>query len=176
MADKEKIGVVGTGRMGLAITKHLIKHGYAVVGQDIDAKAIDAARAAGAEAVKTPAEVGKAAKFVIVAVGYDEEAAAVMLDKGGLLETMGPGSVDLGVVHLHAGPRQDAGGTRPRERRRPARCADLPRADGGRRRHHVDPVRRQRSRVQARRADPAHASPPTSCCSATSAPGSSARR
>jgi len=93
MADKEKIGVVGTGRMGLAITKHLIKHGYAVVGQDIDAKAIDAARAAGAQAVKTPAEVGKAAKFVIVAVGYDEEAAAVMLDTGGLLETMGPGSV-----------------------------------------------------------------------------------
>ena len=44
MAGKEKIGVVGTGRMGLAITKHLIKHGYAVVGQDIDAKAIDAAR------------------------------------------------------------------------------------------------------------------------------------
>ena len=93
MADKEKIGVVGTGRMGLAIAKHLMKHGYAVVGQDIDAKALDAARAAGAEVVKTPAEVGKAAKFVIVAVGYDDEAAAVMLDKGGLLETMGPGSV-----------------------------------------------------------------------------------
>ena len=62
MADKEKIGVVGTGRMGLAITKHLIKHGYAVVAQDIDPKAIDAARAAGAQAVKTPAEVGKAAR------------------------------------------------------------------------------------------------------------------
>jgi D-arabinose 1-dehydrogenase-like Zn-dependent alcohol dehydrogenase len=85
MADKEKIGVVGTGRMGLAIAKHLIKHGYAVIGQDIDAKALDAARAAGAEAVKTPAEVGKAAKFVIVAVGYDEEASAVMLGPGGLL-------------------------------------------------------------------------------------------
>lgn len=93
MADKERIGVVGTGRMGLAITKHLIKHGYKVVGQDIDAKALDAAREAGAETVKTPAEVGKAATFVIVAVGYDDEAAAVMLDKSGLLETMGPGSV-----------------------------------------------------------------------------------
>ena len=92
MADKETVGVVGTGRMGLAITKHLIKHGYAVVAQDIDQKALDAARAAGAQTVKTPADVGKAARFVIVAVGYDDEAAAVMLDKGGLLETMGPGS------------------------------------------------------------------------------------
>jgi len=92
MAGKETIGVVGTGRMGLAIVKHLIKHGYDVVGQDIDAAALDAAKAAGATVVKTPAEVGKLAKFVIVAVGYDDEASAVMLDKGGLLETMGPGS------------------------------------------------------------------------------------
>jgi 3-hydroxyisobutyrate dehydrogenase-like beta-hydroxyacid dehydrogenase len=93
MADKERIGVVGTGRMGQAMIKHLIKHGYSVTGQDIDQKALDAARAAGAQTVKTPAEVGKAARFVIVAVGYDEEAAAVMLGDGGLLETMGPGSV-----------------------------------------------------------------------------------
>jgi 3-hydroxyisobutyrate dehydrogenase len=93
MAGKETIGVVGTGRMGQAIVRHLIKHGYDVVGQDIDAAALDAAKAAGAQTVKTPAEVGKLAKFVIVAVGYDDEASAVMLDKGGLLETMGPGSV-----------------------------------------------------------------------------------
>ena len=93
MASKERVGIVGTGRMGLAIAKHLIKHGYAVVAQDIDANALEAARSAGAEIVKTPAEVGKAAKFVIVAVGYDEEASSVMLDKGGLLETMGAGSV-----------------------------------------------------------------------------------
>ena len=93
MADKERIGVVGTGRMGLAITKHLIKHGYAVTAQDIDQQALDAARTAGAQTVKTPAEVGKASRFVIVAVGYDEEAAAVMLDKAGLLETMAAGSV-----------------------------------------------------------------------------------
>jgi len=92
MAHKEKIGIVGTGRMGQAIAKHLIKHGYEVVGQDIEAKALDAVRAIGAETVKTPAEVGKLAKFVIVAVGYDEEASAVMLDKDGLLETLGPGS------------------------------------------------------------------------------------
>ena len=95
MADKtgERIGVVGVGRMGIAIVGHLIKNGYAVVAQDIDGKALEAARAAGAETVATPAEVGKASRFVIIAVGYDDEAAAVMLDKGGLLETMGAGSV-----------------------------------------------------------------------------------
>ncbi len=89
----ELIGVVGVGRMGLAITKHLMKHGYRVIAQDIDSKAMNDARATGAKTVATPAEVGKEATFVIVAVGYDDEAAAVMLDKGGLLESMTPGSV-----------------------------------------------------------------------------------
>ena len=74
MADKEKIGVVGTGRMGQAMVRHLIKHGYAVMAQDIEPKAVEAARALGAETAKTPAEVGRACKFVIVAVGYDDEA------------------------------------------------------------------------------------------------------
>ena len=91
MAATEKVGIVGTGRMGIAIAQHLIKHGYSVVAQDIDPKAMDAARQAGAQTVKSPAEVGKAVKLAIVAVGYDDEAAAVMLDKDGLLETMGPG-------------------------------------------------------------------------------------
>jgi len=96
MADKEKIGVVGTGRMGQAMVRHLIKHGYAVVAQDIEPKAVEAARGLGADTAKTPAEVGKACKFVIVAVGYDDEATAVMLGQGGLLETMGAGGV-IGV-------------------------------------------------------------------------------
>jgi 3-hydroxyisobutyrate dehydrogenase-like beta-hydroxyacid dehydrogenase len=96
MADKEKIGVVGTGRMGQAMARHLIKHGYPVMAQDIEPKSITAARALGAEAAKTPAEVGKACKFVIIAVGYDDEATAVMLGPGGLLETMGAGGI-IGV-------------------------------------------------------------------------------
>jgi 3-hydroxyisobutyrate dehydrogenase-like beta-hydroxyacid dehydrogenase len=96
MADKEKIGVVGTGRMGQAMVRHLIKHGYPVMAQDIEPKSITAARALGAEAAKTPAEVGKACKFVIIAVGYDDEATAVMLGPGGLLETMSADSV-IGV-------------------------------------------------------------------------------
>jgi 3-hydroxyisobutyrate dehydrogenase-like beta-hydroxyacid dehydrogenase len=96
MANKEKIGVVGTGRMGQAMVRHLIKHGYPVMAQDIEPKSITAARALGAEAAKTPAEVGKACKFVIIAVGYDDEATAVMLGPDGLLETMGAGSV-IGV-------------------------------------------------------------------------------
>ena len=96
MANKEKIGIVGTGRMGQAMARHLIKNGYAVLAQDIEPKALEAVRALGAETAKTPAEIGRQCKFVIVAVGYDDEATAVMLGPGGLLETMGAGCV-IGV-------------------------------------------------------------------------------
>jgi 3-hydroxyisobutyrate dehydrogenase len=93
MAAKEKIGLVGVGRMGQAMVRNLIKHGYAVLAHDLEPKAVAAAQALGAETAKTPADVGRACQFVIVAVGYDDEAEAVMLGKDGLLETMGAGSV-----------------------------------------------------------------------------------
>jgi 3-hydroxyisobutyrate dehydrogenase-like beta-hydroxyacid dehydrogenase len=89
----EQIGVVGVGRMGLAIVKHLIRHGYPVTAYDIDARQCDAARAAGAASAASPAAVGLASRFVIIAVGYDDEAYEVMLGKSGLLETMAAGSI-----------------------------------------------------------------------------------
>ena len=91
-ASGEMIGLVGVGRMGLAFVGHLIRHGYRVTAYDIAPERADAARAAGATVVDTPAAVGLAATFVIIAVGYDNEASAVMLDSGGLLETMGRSS------------------------------------------------------------------------------------
>ena len=35
---KERVGIVGVGRMGLAMLKHLVKHGYQVTACDIDDK------------------------------------------------------------------------------------------------------------------------------------------
>src|SRR5215813_8112404 len=93
MADKERIGIVGIGRMGLSMMKHLLKHGYPVVACDLSPKQCETARAAGAAIAASPAEVGKAARFVIIGVGYDDEVQAVMLGDNGLLATMQPGSV-----------------------------------------------------------------------------------
>ncbi len=48
MTDKSRIGIVGVGRMGLAMLKHLVKHGHPVTACDLNPKQCDAARAAGA--------------------------------------------------------------------------------------------------------------------------------
>jgi 3-hydroxyisobutyrate dehydrogenase len=89
---KQRVGIVGAGRMGLAMLKHLIKHGYAVTVCDISDKQRQAARAIGAAIAGTPAEVGKASDIVILGVGYDDEVEAVVFGKDGLIATMAAGS------------------------------------------------------------------------------------
>ena len=61
-----------------------------MLAQDIEPRRSAAAQALGADGAKTPAEVGRACEFVIVAVGYDDEAEAVMLDQVGLLKPCAP--------------------------------------------------------------------------------------
>lgn len=90
---KDHIGIVGAGRMGLAMLKHMVKKGYKVTVCDIAEKQIEAAKSAGAGAVATPAELGKLCSFVIIGVGFDPECEQVITGKGGLLETMKPGGI-----------------------------------------------------------------------------------
>jgi 3-hydroxyisobutyrate dehydrogenase len=92
-ATKERVGIVGVGRMGLAMLKHLVKHGYPVTACDVDDKQRAKAREAGATTVKTPAEVARAADFVIIGVGYDDEVNEVVLGPEGLLADLAPGSI-----------------------------------------------------------------------------------
>jgi len=91
--QKERVGIVGAGRMGHAMLKHLIKHGYSVTVCDISAEALAKARAAGAATADSPAALAKAAEFVILGVGYTDEVNAVVYGDGGLLANLPKGAI-----------------------------------------------------------------------------------
>src|SRR6266852_849950 len=90
---KDRVGVVGAGRMGIAMVKHLVKHGFPVVVCDLDQMRLDQSKAAGATTARTPAELGKQTNFVILGVGYDDEVNQVVLGQNGLMETLLRGSI-----------------------------------------------------------------------------------
>jgi 3-hydroxyisobutyrate dehydrogenase-like beta-hydroxyacid dehydrogenase len=90
---KERVGVIGVGRMGLPMVRHLIGHGHEVVACDIEARNLAKARDLGARAASSPAELGKHVGFVILGVGYDDEVTAVTLGEAGVLATLPQGSI-----------------------------------------------------------------------------------
>jgi 3-hydroxyisobutyrate dehydrogenase/2-hydroxy-3-oxopropionate reductase len=85
--------MIGPGRMGLAMVRHLIKAGYPVTATDVNAEQLAKAAAAGAATAATSAEVGRRSDYVIIAVGYDDEVVAAASGKDGLLDAMTPGGV-----------------------------------------------------------------------------------
>ncbi|NIJ09231.1 3-hydroxyisobutyrate dehydrogenase-like beta-hydroxyacid dehydrogenase [Sphingomonas vulcanisoli] len=91
--QRESVGIVGVGRMGLPMVKHLIAKGFAVTACDINPGNCDAARALGATIVARPADFGPSVSFVILGVGYDAEVMAVTTGEGGVFATMAPGTL-----------------------------------------------------------------------------------
>jgi 3-hydroxyisobutyrate dehydrogenase len=89
----ERVGIIGVGRMGLAMAKHLIKHGYVLTVCDINTTNLEQARALGAAVAVTPTELGRSESFVILGVGYDDEVNEVVLGDNGVLKTLAPGSI-----------------------------------------------------------------------------------
>ena len=88
---QDRIGIIGPGRMGLAMLRHLVKHGFEVTAFDIDAAQKTRAVEAGASEASSAAEVGRRSDYVIVGVGFEPEVYACLTDEGGVLEGMEAG-------------------------------------------------------------------------------------
>ena len=73
MSAIRKVGMVGLGKMGLPMAKHLLAKGFAVAGCDPAEPARRAARAAGVGIVESPRELAAGSDLVIVVVGFDHE-------------------------------------------------------------------------------------------------------
>ncbi len=91
--DKERVGIVGAGRMGFAMLKHLVKKGFSVTACDLSAEAVEARGRRRRQDRRAPAALAKLCDFVILGVGYTDEVNAVVYGKDGLLENLAKGAI-----------------------------------------------------------------------------------
>jgi 3-hydroxyisobutyrate dehydrogenase-like beta-hydroxyacid dehydrogenase len=82
----ETVGLLGLGKMGCPMAKHIIARGYKVVGYDPAPEACRATAAHGARIAGSPRALAQASDLVIVVVGFDSEVEGVLFGKDGVLE------------------------------------------------------------------------------------------
>ena len=91
----EKIGFVGTGAMGSALLSRLKLANVQATAFDITPRAMEAARAEGAQAALSAKAVAQASTIVDVVVRTDQEVLDCTLGKDGVLEGAAPGTLAL---------------------------------------------------------------------------------
>jgi 3-hydroxyisobutyrate dehydrogenase-like beta-hydroxyacid dehydrogenase len=86
MSTISKIGILGLGKMGAPMARHLLAKGFTVAGYD----PLDAARrtalSLGVSVLDSPREVARASELVIIVVGFDREVESVLFGPNGVVE------------------------------------------------------------------------------------------
>src|SRR5437868_4324261 len=93
MSAIRKIGIVGLGRMGAPMAKHLLAKGFNVCGCDPVDAARRNARSLGVTVLASPAEVAAASELVLVVVGFDSEVEEVVFGKDGIAQSARKGLI-----------------------------------------------------------------------------------
>ncbi len=85
-----RVGLVGLGRMGRPMSRHLLRAGHTLTVFDLDPAAVETLRQQGAVGAASLADLSAASEVVLVMVPADED---VLSTVAGLLPTATPGAV-----------------------------------------------------------------------------------
>ena len=83
---KDRVGIIGPGRMGLAMLKHLKNSDYDVTVYDVSEDQLQSAIEAGGIGARSPREVAEQSDYVIVGVGFEPEVYACLTGAEGVLQ------------------------------------------------------------------------------------------
>ncbi len=93
-----RVSVIGLGRMGLPIARHLASAGHAVTGFDSSPPQRERARAAGVPTAGTVAEAAEAAEVLVTVLPGAPEFSAVMTAPDGAIDRMPSGGLWLDLT------------------------------------------------------------------------------
>lgn len=94
-AEREPVGLIGTGLMGTACAKRLLGAGFDVLGYDVDAARLEHFRQTCARAAGSVAEVAAACRRIVLAVFNTDQVEDVIEGREGLLAAHAAGSPSL---------------------------------------------------------------------------------
>ena len=86
MTAIRKVGMLGLGKMGAPMARHLLAKGFNVAGYDPLDGARRSAAALGVAVLGSAREVAQASDLVIVVVGFDHEVETVLFGPAGVME------------------------------------------------------------------------------------------
>src|SRR5436190_12695713 len=89
----KRVGVIGLGKMGMPMTRHLLAKGHEVTAFDLQSDAVERAVKLGARPGQGPRAVAAASELVIVVVGFDNEVMDVVSGEDGVLAGARPNAV-----------------------------------------------------------------------------------
>ncbi len=89
----ETVGVIGLGKMGGPLARHLVDGGFTVLGYDVAADAMEAAANNGARRCDSPADMAARVDLVIIGVGFDSQVESAVFGDDGVLAGARPGLV-----------------------------------------------------------------------------------
>lgn len=92
-----RVGIIGLGKMGRPMARHLLKRGFEVIATDVSAAACKAAEAEGIKIAPDARGVTAGSDFVMIVVGFDAEVERVVSGPDGILGAARPGLV-VGVA------------------------------------------------------------------------------
>jgi 3-hydroxyisobutyrate dehydrogenase-like beta-hydroxyacid dehydrogenase len=93
MTKIERVGILGLGKMGGPMAKHMLAKGINVLGYDPNAAAIANARKMELRLASSAREVAAHTDLVIVVVGFDSEVEQVLFGADGVLAGAPPGLI-----------------------------------------------------------------------------------
>src|SRR6266852_2630589 len=88
-----RVGIIGLGKMGQPMARHLRKAGFELAAYDIGDAARRQAKRSGIALAANPGAVAEKSDFVIVVVGFDQEAETVLLGRDGITAEARPGLI-----------------------------------------------------------------------------------
>lgn len=93
----KSVGIIGLGKMGHPMARHLLAGQFEVFGFDIDPAKIEAAKLLGVSMCASPAQLADNSDLVIVIVGFDSEVMSVLRGKDGVFQNLRKGAV-IGIA------------------------------------------------------------------------------